>query len=205
MPLVNDGKNSACDGIAAVTAYIGLHSSLSDTGASEVSGGSPAYARQAVTWATSSGGQKANSSSLTFNVPGSTTVVAFGMWSASTAGTFYGWMPLNPGARGFGTADSSTDTITSFGHGLTAGTALYVDDVFAESLPTGLSRNTTYYVISSGLTSDAFKISTSSGGSAVTITASGEVFFQTLTPETFGAQGTLTVNASGLVIDATGI
>lgn len=205
MPLVTNGQNASCDGIAAVVTHISLHSAFSDTGTSELTGGSPAYARKAVTWAASASGTKANSATLTFDVPPSTTVTAFGMWSALTAGTFYGWMPLNPGAKGFATADTTTDLITSYAHGLTANTAIFVDNVFAESLPTGLARNAVYYVASSGLTADSFRVSTTVGGAVVDITASGELYFQSVVPETFASQGTLAVSIGGLVIDATGI
>lgn len=40
------------------------------------------------------------------------------------------------------------------------------------ALPTGLAVNTDYYVISAGLTADAFRVSTSRGGSAVNTTGS---------------------------------
>lgn len=205
MPLIIAGKNAACDGIASAVTHISLHTVLSDTGASELSGGTPAYARKAVSWSIASNGQRANSNSLTFDVPPLTSVLSFGMWTSLSGGTFLGWMPLNPGAKGFGTADASTDTITSYAHGLTAGTALYVDDVFAEALPTGLAKTTLYYVSSTGLTANAFRVSLTNGGSVIDITGSGELFFQSVIPESFGAQGTLSVATGGLVIDATGI
>ncbi len=67
---------------------------------------------------------------------------------------------------------TSNETLTtSTAHGLTAGTQVTFDST--GSLPGGLSSTTTYYVISSGLTSTAFKVSTSSGGSAVNLTSSG--------------------------------
>lgn len=205
MPLVTAGKNSACDGIASATTHISLHSTLSDTGTNELSGGSPAYARKPVVWSTASSGQRANQASLTFDVPSASTVLAFGMWTALTGGTFLGWMPLNPGVKGFGTVDAATDAVTSYGHGLTAGTALYVDDVFSDALPTGLAKNTVYYVSATGLTTDAFKLSATVGGAVLEISSSSEVFFQSIIPESFGAQGTLSVAIGGLVIDATGI
>lgn len=50
-------------------------------------------------------------------------------------------------------------------HGLVAGDALRLTTTGA--LPTGLVAGTTYYVISAGLTADAFEVSTSRGGAAV--------------------------------------
>lgn len=56
-------------------------------------------------------------------------------------------------------------------HGYTAGDA--VQFFTAGTLPTGISANTTYYVIASGLTATDFKVSATSGGGAITITGSG--------------------------------
>lgn len=65
----------------------------------------------------------------------------------------------------FGVA--STDTLTSTAHGL-----LSADPIRFLSLVggTGLTVGTTYYVIASGLTTDAFKISATLAGSAVDVT-----------------------------------
>ena len=69
-------------------AYVSLHTAdPGTTGASEVTGGT--YARVAVTWTASSAGSPAtNAGALTINVPASTTVAYFGIWSAITAGTY---------------------------------------------------------------------------------------------------------------------
>ena len=70
--------------------YVSLHTGdTSTTGANEVTGGSPAYARVAVTWNSPSGGSVTNSNALSINLPASTTASYFGVWSASTSGTFY--------------------------------------------------------------------------------------------------------------------
>lgn len=89
--LTNNGKHAALDGLGAVVTHISLHTAdPGTTGASEVSGGSPAYARKPVTWSASSGGSKALASTYTFDVPASTTVAYVGLFSALTAGTYYG-------------------------------------------------------------------------------------------------------------------
>jgi hypothetical protein len=56
------------------------------TGTSEVSGGSPAYARKTISWGSASGGVV--TASVTFDIPASTTVTWIGIWTATTAGTF---------------------------------------------------------------------------------------------------------------------
>ncbi len=66
--------------------HIGL---IDDVGA-ELTGGSPAYARQAVTWTAASGGTVRPNADLTFDVPAGTTVAGWRGYSALTAGTDYG-------------------------------------------------------------------------------------------------------------------
>lgn len=55
------------------------------TGASE-NANSGSYARQACSWNAASGGNKTNSSSLTFSTAGSVAVTYFGTWSSATYG-----------------------------------------------------------------------------------------------------------------------
>jgi hypothetical protein len=90
--LSNNGKHAALDGLAAVAVYASLHTDdPSTTGANEVAGGSPAYARKAAAWAAASGGSVALAATLpVFDVPAGTTVKYVGLWSALTTGTFYG-------------------------------------------------------------------------------------------------------------------
>jgi hypothetical protein len=89
--LVAAGKNVALTGLGAVAVYASLHTADPGTnGASEVTGGSPAYARKALTWNAASGGSMSKSSTDVFDVPAGTTVAWVGLWSASTSGTFYG-------------------------------------------------------------------------------------------------------------------
>jgi hypothetical protein len=66
-----------------------------------------------------------------------------------------------------GTAAPATDLITITAHGLVAGDRIYFTRLAGG---VGLSLNTTYYVIASGLTANDFKVSLTSGGGAVDIT-----------------------------------
>jgi hypothetical protein len=76
-------------------AYVSLHTADPTTaGGSEVTGGT--YARVAVTWNSASGGSVTNSNALSINLPASTTAAYFGIWSASTAGTYYIGGALSP-------------------------------------------------------------------------------------------------------------
>lgn len=68
---------------------------------------------------------------------------------------------------GSGTAAAATDLITRTGHGLSANQRIYFTTLTGG---TGLSKNTNYYVLSSGLTANDFKVSLTQGGAVVNIT-----------------------------------
>lgn len=117
MPLSTTGRNLAVDGVTAGVTHISLHTAdPSTTGANEVSGGSPAYARKAVSWAAASGGSAGITGSVVFDIPASTTVAYFGLWSASTAGTFRGGGALSAsetfGGQGTYTLTAATVSVT---------------------------------------------------------------------------------------------
>ncbi len=62
-----------------------LHTAYPPTAANEVTGGSPAYARKALTW-TAAGVEAAgrvDHGAVTFDVPGGVTVAAVGYWDSS--------------------------------------------------------------------------------------------------------------------------
>lgn len=91
MALTNNAKHVMLDQLATVAVWASLHTAdPGTTGTSEVTGGSPAYARKAITWNAASGGALDNNANPVFDVPGGTTVAWAGLWSASSAGTFYG-------------------------------------------------------------------------------------------------------------------
>lgn len=77
----------------ASTVWVSLHTAdPGTTGTSEATGGS--YARVQGTWTSSTGGVL-TMAELTFNAPTGTFTYA-GLWSASTAGTFYDKTLLSP-------------------------------------------------------------------------------------------------------------
>lgn len=91
MALTAVSKEAAADTIIGLGTYISLHTAdPSTTGANEATGGSPAYARQQTTWSADStdDGVRAGTQ-VTIDVPAGT-YTHFGLWSASTAGTFVG-------------------------------------------------------------------------------------------------------------------
>lgn len=224
MPLNSKGKNAALDALDETPAapstgigWIGI-GTLSDPGtgvnanAVEASGGSPAYARKAVTWSAASAGQKTNSSSLAFDVP-SGTFGYFLLFDASTGntGNYFGHIPFGGSSaiKGFASTDTNlaNDQFFSVAHGLSDGDRLQVFPVFSETLPTGtgIASGAILFVVNSA--TNTFKLSTTSGGSAIDVTAlgGGEFYFQRIVPETFNAQGQITVAAGALILDATGM
>lgn len=91
MPGLNaTARNAMLDATAATWPpdTVSLHTADPGNGTSpnagEVSGGSPAYARKAVTWAAASAGSKASNAAVVFDVPASTTVSHIGYWRSST-------------------------------------------------------------------------------------------------------------------------
>ncbi len=75
------------------------------------------------------------------------------------------------------TIDPATDTFTATAHTLAVNDQLRFSATQGD-LPTGLAANTIYYVISSGLTADAFKVSATQGGSSIDITGTADGTYQ---------------------------
>jgi hypothetical protein len=216
VPFNDAAKNvmlDALDESATQITHVGVHT-LTDPGtgtnanSGEATGGSPAYGRQAVTWGAAASGQKANTGALTLDVPAGT----YGyltFWNASTGNTsnYRGYAPINGSVKGFFSVDTTltNDRFLSVAHGLSDGDRVILYNVFSETLPTGVSEGTVYFVVSS--TTDTFKVSATSGGAAVDVTGTGggEGYFQKIVPETFASQGQITVAASALTLDLTGI
>lgn len=116
MGLNNTAKNAMLDELASLIGYGSLHSAdPGTTGTDELAGGSPAYAREALSWAAASGGSVGLSSSVEFDVEGGDTVSYVGLWSLETGGTFYGSDDVTDetfGGQGTYTITSGTISIT---------------------------------------------------------------------------------------------
>lgn len=191
---VDAAANAGLNAIAALVTHLSLHSGdPGTTGANEVTGGSPAYARKAVTWGAAASRQVDIASAVAFDVPASTTAFWVGMWSALSAGTYYGAIPVGGGARKwFSMPNATNDVLFVEAHGYTNGQQVVV---FAGSggLPTGLSEGTVYYVVNAN-TND-LQLESSIGGGVIGLSSIGDGFIQSIAPETFGSQGVLNVNA----------
>ena len=79
--------------VPGTTYYLSAHSAdPGTTGASELSGGG--YARQTIVFGSASGGVVSNNAAIAIPTSGATAVSHFGVWSASTAGTYLGGLLL---------------------------------------------------------------------------------------------------------------
>ncbi len=81
-------KEAAALGATGAGGWVSLHTAdPGTTGASEVAGGSPAYARKQTTWTGGASDGVVAGSAVSIDVPAGT-YTHVGIWSASTAGTF---------------------------------------------------------------------------------------------------------------------
>ena len=152
---------------------------------------SPAVARQVT-----------NNGAVTFpqNTGASQDVIGWGVYSASTAGTLHavGLLDSDPPVLGFGNA--SSELIDAPSHGLATDQRVFVLGVPGAAIPAGLSEGTAYFVLAAGLTADAFALSTSSGGSAVDITADGLAMFIPYKAVTIATNATPNIADTAIVV-----
>lgn len=203
MPLNNTGRNALLTSGKGGFTHVGALTDLSTT---EVTGGS--YARQPVTWqaaGTPAAGQAGNTTALTIPIPAGSTPLVVGLYDAVSAGNLLGIFPYGSAGQVVdGVASvTTTDIFTSTAHGLTTDDRVFFSAVAGETLPTGISATTLYYVLASGLTADAFKVSTTSGGTALDVTAAGDCAFFKTVPNTFSSAGNITIAINSLILDAT--
>lgn len=163
------------------------------TGASEVSGGAPAYARKAIVTNAASGGQRLLNAAVTFDVPAST-IRWVGFWNGAT---WIGAAP-NGGAtpRNF-VCVAATDTIYSAAHGY-ADTQKVV--FYNGTPPAGLTEGTVYFVRDSA--TDSFKVAATAGGVAIDLTAAASFgcVVAAIVEDVYALQGTHTLSTATIAI-----
>jgi hypothetical protein len=80
-------KNNLATAYGTNATYAALYTTApGGSPGTEVTGGSPAYARKSISWGAASGG--VITATVTFDVPSGTTVVGAGVHTAVTAGTY---------------------------------------------------------------------------------------------------------------------
>jgi hypothetical protein len=217
MPFNTPAKNLMLEALDEALAtgidFVGVHT-LTDPGTgtnatgTEATGGSPAYARQGVVWGAAAAEIKQNTNTITIDVPAGT-YGFFTWWNAGTGntGNYLGYAPINGTVRGFATVDTvlTNDQFLSPGHGLANTDRVMLYNVLGTTLVTGVSEGTVYFAVN--VATDTFKVSLTSGGAAVDLTAvaGGEAYFEKVIPETFASQGQLTIAAAALTLDLTGV
>lgn len=177
------------------TVYAALLTAVTDAEAGTVTETTyTGYARQAITFgapAGSGGGRQiSNTGAITFPAKGDATgdplsFIAVGIYDALTVGNLLDVIYLD-GADPFDVicTDITGNLLRSPSHGLTANQQVRFEQFPGTgTIPTGLSENTTYFVIATGLTTDDFSVSTTQGGAAVDITAVGKALLHRLTPK----------------------
>lgn len=111
MALSETAKNAMLDALGALITHIGLANN-----GTEISGGSPAYARQAVSWDAASGGVMEMSGTETFDVEGGDTVDEIKLYGHSSNATpDYGGAAITDevfGSQGTLTVNSLTVTLS---------------------------------------------------------------------------------------------
>lgn len=200
MPYTTAGRNALLTSGKGGVTHVGA---VTDIAGTEVAGGS--YARQAVTWGAAASGAATNTGALTIPIPAGSTPVALAYYDALSAGNLLGVFPYGSAGQvvdGVATV-TAADTFTSNVHGLAADDRVFVAAVAGETLPTGLSASTLYFVRATGLTSDTFTLATTSGGAAVDVTAAGELVWFKTVPNAFASAGNLTVAIAAASIDLT--
>lgn len=106
------------------------------------------------------------------------------------------WSLTNPSLGAATITIATPGVVSNTAHGLVLDDKVYFTTTGA--LPTGLSVNTIYYVISAGLTADAFQLSATKGGSAIN-TSGSQSGVHTLYRSPYGlGDGSTTFNVPSL-------
>lgn len=91
----NPGKVVALTALGTAAKYISVHSTdPGTTGAGELTGGTPAYARQQATWTTPTTDTLSLANQPVWNIPGGATASHVGFWTAATGGDLLWSRPL---------------------------------------------------------------------------------------------------------------
>jgi hypothetical protein len=209
MPLSNNGQNQVLDEIynagagtfPAANAYISLHSlDPGLTGANELTGGG--YARQQTDFTAAAAQTLSNVGAILWSVPAGD-VVGWGAWDAVSAGNCFqtGFFSTVSGlALVRAGSDVTNNDVQSNAHALAANDRVAFEVVEGLTIPTGLTAGTLYYVIATGLTTDAFRVSATQGGAAVDITGAGSAIWRKVVVTNFSSAGQFQVNAGDLDI-----
>lgn len=202
---VGDHIYRAVASTAPASVHLALYSvkpALDGTGGTELTGGTaPGYARVAASFSAFASGNSENSAQIDMpaNSGGSNwpEVVAWGLCDANTAGNILNTdFFIAPNTRTPFTAVASTDILTAFGQTLANGDKVVLKAT--AGLPTGLSADTIYFVIS--VSGQTFQLSLTSGGAAINFTTDGDGEIMKVVTHVVAPAGNLKFNAGDLDI-----
>ena len=206
LAVLDEIYNAGAGTFPAADPFISLHSAdPADTGANELTGGG--YARQQVAFGAAASGTLSNTGAITWSVPAGN-VVAWGAWDAVSAGNCLqvGWLNTATPAVSLAicrAADVTANDIQSTAHGFTTDDRVVFEVIEQLTIPAGLTAGTIYFVIATGLTTDAYRVALTSGGAAIDITAVGSAIARRVLVTNFGGAGSFQVAAGDLDIFAT--
>lgn len=147
------------------TTHISLHSAYSATGANELAGGTPAYARKAITFGAAASAARTQTGTVTFDVEAGDTARWVGQWDALTSGNFLGMIALGGAEEEF-SVDLTADTVKMVGHGKANGQKVAF---YGDTPPGGITEGTVYFVV--GAATDTFQVAATLGGAAINLTS----------------------------------
>ena len=185
------------------TAYMALYTAYSGDDPStwtEVSAGGYSRVDVSGSFASASSESAASNADISFGPSSASwgTVGGWAMLDASSGGNilYYGYLTA---ALKLFTALASDDTLYAPAHGLSDDDTVVVQDASDYALPTGLTQGTIYYVING--TTDTLQLSTSQGGSAINLTASGVGYIGEIATQSVTASNiTLTISSGSLTL-----
>lgn len=172
-----------------------LHTAYSASGANEVAGGAPAYARKAITMAAAASRARASSTQPVFDVPSGTTVRFVGLWTSG--GAFKGMFANGGSEKGF-QIDATNNKILCELHGLVNDDKVVF---YGGTPPGGLVEGTVYFVVgNTAADPDTFQVAATQGGAAIDLTTqhTPACKLSKIIEEAFGAQGTFTVSSASV-------
>lgn len=188
MSLTVNSRNEALNAISIDS--MSLHSGFPGaTGANELTGSG--YARKSCTFGAASGATRSLTTVINFDVGAGQVVRWAGLWSGLV---FKGYSPNGGFPREF-LVDTVTDTVSCPAHGYAANQTV---TFYGGNVPGGLTEGTIYYAVS--VTTDAFKVSATSGGSAIDLTSipSTDCVVSRVVEESYTGTGTHTINSWSL-------
>lgn len=184
--------------------YVGLHTADVAPGDAQTVNEATytGYARKAIARGSAfsgSGGTRTNAAQQDFVAasPGSPTnlITHWSIGVATSGGSvvlFAG--PLAAAPKAF--TATAADVLTAPGHSLINTDRVVLYEQPGATIPAGLTRGVVYYVVSAS--GDTFSLATTSGGSAINITAAGAGVVQKLTPLVVGEGVTPIIAASAM-------